>query len=127
MRILLAEDNPVNQLVARKILTKIGYQVEIANNGKEAVEKYTATPHGFDLIFMDIQMPEMSGLEATGEIREWENTMKDNEDSQLRVPIVALTAHAKKEECIDSGMDDFIEKPIDKNAIFEIIKKCGLS
>ena len=59
VRILLAEDNPVNQKLAKLMLTKAGYQVEVANNGKEAVDKYTATPGDFDLIFMDIQMPKM--------------------------------------------------------------------
>jgi PAS domain S-box-containing protein len=69
VRILLAEDNPVNQKLAKMILTKAGYQVEVANNGKEAVEKFTSSPDAFDLIFMDVQMPEMDGLTATQQIR----------------------------------------------------------
>jgi PAS domain S-box-containing protein len=71
-RILLAEDNPVNQRLAKILLTKAGYRVEVANNGKEAVEKYMASPKDFDLIFVDVQMPEMDGLEATQTIRKFE-------------------------------------------------------
>jgi CheY-like chemotaxis protein len=124
VRILLAEDNPVNQKLAKMMLTKAGYQVEVANNGKEAVEKYTASPENFDLIFMDIQMPEMDGLEATRQIREWES-----HNSQLtthNLPIIAMTAHAMKgdrERCIEAGMDDYITKPIKRELVFEVLEK----
>ena len=117
VRILLVEDNPVNQKLAKIILTKAGYQVEVANNGKEAVEKFTATPDDFDLIFMDVQMPEMDGLEASQLIRE------KGFDS---IAIVAMTAHAMKgdrEKCIEAGMNDYVSKPIKREVVFGIIEK----
>jgi CheY-like chemotaxis protein len=141
VRILLAEDNPVNQKLAMLMLKKAGYQVEVANNGKVAFEKYTGSPDDFDLIFMDIQMPEMDGLEATGEIRKWEGK-EIAHSSQLKaedekpatrnsqpgthVPIVAMTANAMKgdrEICLEAGMDDYITKPIRRELVFEVIEK----
>ena len=124
-RILLAEDNPVNQKLAKMMLTKAGYQVEVADNGKEAVEKYAASPENFDLIFMDVQMPEMDGLEATREIRK-QSTINNQQSSIKRVPIVAMTAHAMKgdrEKCIEAGMDDYITKPIKREIVFGILEK----
>ena len=118
--ILLAEDNPINQKLARMMLLKAGYQVETANTGKEAFEKYIASSGNFDLILMDMQMPEIDGIEATRLIRNWEEKNKD------RVPIVALTANAikgDKEKCLEGGMDDYITKPINKDLFFEIIEK----
>ena len=117
VRILLAEDNPVNQKLAKLMLGKAGYQVEVANNGAEAVEMYTTSPNAFDLIFMDVQMPEMDGKEATQAIRQngFEN-----------VPIIAMTAHAMKgdrEMCLEAGMNDYITKPIKREAVFAIIEK----
>ncbi|MEA3435013.1 MAG: response regulator, partial [Thermodesulfobacteriota bacterium] len=156
VRILLAEDNPVNQKLATLMLKKAGYQVEVTNNGKEAFEKYTGSPDDFDLIFMDIQMPEMDGLEATGEIRKWEEELIAH-SSRLRadssqpaakkepnlsaisyqlsarsehVPIVAMTASAMKgdrEMCVESGMDDYITKPIRRELVFEVIEKWVLA
>ncbi len=136
VRILLAEDNPVNQKLAKLMLTKAGYQVEVANNGKEAVDKYTKSPGDFDLIFMDIQMPEIDGLEATERIRKWEFGMQNdknsgldsirNPQSEIRIPIVAMTAHAMKgdrEMCIEAGMDDYITKPIKRELVFETLNK----
>jgi PAS domain S-box-containing protein len=141
VRILLAEDNPVNQKLAMLMLKKAGYQVEVANNGKVAFEKYTGSHDDFDLIFMDIQMPEMDGLEATGEIRKWEGK-EIAHSSQLKaedekpatrnsqpgthVPIVAMTANAMKgdrEMCLEAGMDDYITKPIRRELVFEVIEK----
>jgi len=117
VRILLAEDNPVNLKLATLILTKAGYKVVSAGNGKETVEQFTSAPDNFDLILMDIQMPEMDGLEATKELRD----RGFNE-----VPIVAMTANAMKgdrEICIDAGMNDYITKPIKREIVFEIIEK----
>ena len=117
VKVLLAEDNPVNQKLATLMLTKAGYQVEVAENGKKAVDKYTAAPSDFDLIFMDVQMPEMDGLEATRAIR---NKGFDT------IPIVAMTAHAMKgdrEKCLEAGMDDYITKPIKREIVFDILKK----
>ncbi len=118
--ILLAEDNPINQKLAEMMLVKAGYQVETATTGKEAFETYIASSGNFDLILMDMQMPEMDGIEATRLIRNWE------EQNQRRVPIVALTANAikgDKEKCIEGGMDDFITKPIDRDLFFDVIEK----
>jgi len=117
MRILVAEDNPVNQRLATILLTKAGYKVEIVDNGRKALETYTKTPNAYDLILMDIQMPEMDGLEATRRIRKQGFTS---------IPIIAMTANAMvgdKEECIESGMDDYISKPIKRESIFKILEK----
>ncbi len=117
VRILLAEDNPVNLKLATLILTKAGYKVESAGNGRETVERFTSAPDNFDLILMDIQMPEMDGLEATKELRD--RGFND-------IPIVAMTANAMKgdrEICIDAGMNDYITKPIKREIVFEIIEK----
>jgi two-component system sensor histidine kinase/response regulator len=119
VRILLAEDNPVNQKLATLMLTKAGYQVEVAENGKKAVEKYTAAASDFDLIFMDVQMPEMDGMEATRKIRNLKLETRN-------IPIVAMTAHTMKgdrEKCLEAGMDDYITKPIKREIVFEILEK----
>ncbi len=119
-KILLAEDNHINLKLAKMMLVKAGYGVETAATGKEAVEKYIASSENYDLILMDMQMPEMDGIEATMFIRNWE------EKNKTHVPIVALTANAikgDKEKCLEGGMDDYITKPIDKDLFFEVIEK----
>ncbi len=107
LRILVAEDNLVNQTVILHMLTHLGQHPTIVNNGKEAIEALrTGT---FDLVFMDVQMPEMDGLAATSQIRETEKI------SGAHIPIVAMTAHAMKgdrETCLDAGMDGYIAKPV---------------
>lgn len=116
-RLLLVEDNPDNQLLAMHLLQKRGYVVAVANHGREAltmVEKQR-----FDLILMDIQMPEMGGLEATAAIRLREKS------GQPRVPIIALTAHAlpgDREICLSAGMDDYLTKPINRAKLFSVIE-----
>ena len=132
LRILLAEDNPVNRKLAKLMLGKAGYQLEMVHSGKEAVEKYTESPGAFDLIFMDIQMPEMDGLEATRTIRKWEEKKRNGgsklrtQTSDVRIPIVAMTAHAMKgdrKKCLDAGMDDYMSKPIKRELVFDMLKK----
>jgi len=116
-RILLAEDNPINQKLANFMLTKAGYQVEVVNNGREALETYTANPDQFDMIFMDVQMPEMDGIEASRKIREL---------GFSDIPIIALTAQAVKgdrEKCMEAGMSDYMAKPIKRERVFEMVKK----
>jgi len=115
VRILLAEDNPVNQKLASIMLTKAGYTVKVVNNGREAVEHYTASPDEFDLIFMDVQMPEMDGMEATKAIRE---------KGFNRIPIIAMTAQAMvgdREKCLEGGMNDYLSKPIKREIVFEMV------
>ena len=107
LRVLLAEDNLINQKVAARMLEKQGYQVTIAANGQEAISAWEREK--FDLILMDVQMPGMDGLEATAEIRKRETLLDDH------VPIVALTAHALtgyRDRCVEAGMDGYVSKPI---------------
>lgn len=112
LNILLAEDNKINQKVAVKTLESFGHKVDVAENGKEAVRKFLE--HGYDLIMMDLEMPEMDGIEATREIRRMEEEQRNQEGEGKRVKIVALTAHSTtddKTRCLESGMDDYISKP----------------
>ncbi len=116
-RILLAEDNPVNQKLASIILTKAGYKVTVAANGRQALEIFMHKPDDFEAILMDIQMPEMDGYEATRCIRN--NGFKD-------IPIVAMTANAMKgdrELCLAAGMNDYITKPIKREIVFQVLEK----
>ena len=117
IRILLAEDNLVNQKLATIMLTKAGYTIEVVSNGRMALECITKNPDAVDLVLMDIQMPEMDGLEATRQIRKRGFTS---------VPIIAMTANAMvgdREICIESGMDDYITKPIKREVVFKILEK----
>jgi two-component system, sensor histidine kinase and response regulator len=107
LRLLLAEDNRVNQLVAQAFLKRDGHAVTVVDNGALAVAAAIGT--SFDAIFMDVQMPEMNGLDATAAIRAHER------QTGARVPIIAMTAHAMqgdRERCLAAGMDDYISKPI---------------
>ncbi len=116
LRILVAEDNLVNQTVILHMLTHVGHLPTIVNNGKEAIEAIRAGI--FDLVFMDVQMPEMDGLTTTRQIREAEKTSGEH------IPIVAMTAHAMKgdrETCLDAGMDGYIAKPVTRKEIAQTI------
>ncbi|NOZ90536.1 MAG: response regulator [Epsilonproteobacteria bacterium] len=118
-KILVAEDNIINQKLIKQILIKYGIEVELANNGLEAFEKIKNTK--YDLILMDIQMPVMDGVEATHEIVNYEN-----EESLEHTPIVALTANALKgdrERFIEDGLDEYIAKPIENSELLFILKK----
>lgn len=104
-KVLVVEDYPVNQELTKEMLEMLGCQVEIAENGLEALDKLQES--AFDLIFMDIQMPDMDGYDCTREIRK-------NERQEDHVPIVALTANAlqgDREKCLTAGMDEYISKP----------------
>ena len=109
LRILLAEDNFVNQKIVQGLLEKSGHRVEVAANGLLAVERLGKDT--FDLVLMDVQMPEMDGISATKLVRQQEAMAK----SKRRTPIIAMTANAMKgdrEKCLDAGMDHYISKPI---------------
>jgi PAS domain S-box-containing protein len=119
MRILVVEDNRVNQKVAKGILKRLGFQCDIVDNGQKALD--VLKEKVYDLVFMDVQMPVMDGLTAAKAIR--------NKHTQVRrhdVPIVAMTAHAmrdSREKCLDAGMDDFISKPIDPTEVLSVIER----
>jgi len=118
MDILVAEDNVVNQRVALRVLEKAGHRVVVANNGAEALK--ALDQRDFDLVLMDVQMPEMGGFEATARIRERERR------SGAHLPIIAMTAHAMtddRERCLEAGLDDYISKPIRASDLIELIGK----
>jgi signal transduction histidine kinase/DNA-binding response OmpR family regulator/HPt (histidine-containing phosphotransfer) domain-containing protein len=118
LRILLTEDNTVNQKVALLLLKQLGYQADVASNGLQALEALRRQP--YDVVFMDMQMPEMDGLTATRHIcQEW------SEDTRPR--IIAMTANAMqgdREECLEAGMDDYVSKPIRVEALIQALRKC---
>jgi len=119
-RVLVAEDNAVNRVVVEAILGKMAHQVECVDNGKAAVE---AVMNGSqpDLILMDVQMPEMDGLQATREIRQWEKAT-----GRPPVPIIAVTAgtfDADRQQCLAAGMDDFLSKPVSLSALLPVLSK----
>jgi CheY-like chemotaxis protein len=118
LRILLAEDNAVNQKLALRLLERMGYRSDVAGNGLEVLEALYRQP--YDVVLMDVQMPEMDGLEATRFIvREWPR--------QQRPRIIAMTANAMKEDreiCLAAGMDDYVSKPIRVETLVRALSKC---
>jgi PAS domain S-box-containing protein len=120
LHILVAEDNPVNQMLIRRVLEKRGHSVRIADNGALALEAFER--ESFDLVFMDLQMPHMDGLQALALLREREKS------SGGHVPVCALTAHAMKgdrERCLQAGMDGYLSKPISQRDLDEVLQRVG--
>ncbi len=116
-KILLAEDNPINQKLAVLMLQKAGYSVDVVNNGYEAVQALQKSQ--YTLVLMDVQMPEFDGLEAT-------RTIRKSETPEVHIPIIALTAHAMKgdrERCLEAGMDDYLSKPLRPKELMAVLDK----
>jgi len=127
-KVLLAEDNPVNQEVAQFMLEGFGCRVKLVSNGREAIEAFIEFP--FDLVFMDCQMPELDGYQAAQIIREREMQVWKDRTEQgrgiRRTPIIALTAHAMqgdREACLAAGMDDYLSKPFNQNQLYKVLKR----
>ena len=121
LKALIAEDNPINQKLLQTTLKSLGIESDLANNGLEAFNKYTINPDKYDVIFMDVQMPVMDGLEATQEILEFEQ-----EEEIPHTPIIAVTANVLKgdrERFLGAGMDEYISKPISKDALLKILER----
>jgi CheY-like chemotaxis protein len=119
VRLLLAEDNAINQLVAVKMLEKMGYRVDVVANGQEALAAARDLP--YDLVLMDCQMPEMDGFEATRRLRDPQSAVLDHQ-----VPIIAMTAYAMKgdrEKCLAAGMDDYLSKPVQAAQLAEVLER----
>lgn len=120
LKILLVEDNKINQRLFNLTIGQSGFKCDIANNGLEAFEKYKK--NGYDIIFMDIQMPCCDGIEATQMIRKYESESKISN----RVFIVALSASLivdGKDECMEAGMDEYMEKPMKSKVLLALIDK----
>jgi CheY-like chemotaxis protein len=119
-RVLLVEDNPINQMVAQKMLEKVGLKAVLANNGVEALK--ALQEQSFDLVLMDCQMPEMDGFDATREIRNLDiRTLYDQ-----HLPVIAMTANVMsgdRERCLEVGMDDYIGKPVQRDHLEAVLRK----
>lgn len=116
--ILLVEDNLINGKLVTKLLELSGFNVEWARNGFQAIERIEKSPHFYNMVFMDVQMPEMDGIEATKRIRKM----------GFDIPIVAMTAHALSKDrtiCLEAGMNDFITKPLNREELVEMVKMWG--
>jgi len=118
-KVLLVEDTFINQQVAMGLLAKLGLHPDVSNNGREGVER--AIKGAYDLILMDVQMPEMDGFEATAVLRH-----REEKENLPRIPIIAMTAHAlegDRERCLEAGMDDYVAKPVRKEALEAVLRK----
>jgi CheY-like chemotaxis protein len=119
-RVLLVEDNLVNQKLAIKLLEKLGCEVSVAGDGQEAVVQLTNPQHPFDLVLMDCQMPRLDGYDATRTIR------RSEQATGRHVPIIAMTANAMtgdREKCLEAGMDDYLSKPIDRAKLRDLVTR----
>jgi len=124
LRILLTDDNIINQKVAVRLLQQLGYTADVANNGLEAIRALERQP--YDLILMDVQMPELDGLETTRRIRQRQNPSEKNPNFQQRITIIAMTANAMqgdRDKCVAAGMDDYIPKPVRPEALQTALQK----
>jgi CheY-like chemotaxis protein len=120
LRVLVAEDNPINARVISLMLEHLGARFIVVHNGKEAVNAFAQDETGFDLVLMDCQMPDLDGFDATREIREFE------QDRATRTKIVAMTAYAlpgDKEACLAAGMDDYLSKPISSRQLSAVLNQ----
>ena len=118
-KLLVAEDNPANQLVLKKLLKKVNIEPVFAENGQEALDKYKGNPDNWDLILMDCEMPVMDGYTATEAIRQFEQ-----EAGLEKHTIIGLSAHAideLKKKALEKGMDDYLTKPIDRDNLFKTL------
>jgi len=121
VKALVVDDHPVNRLFATRLLQKMGVTTEEAINGIEALEKFNTAGHGYDVIIMDCQMPEMDGFETVEHIRRLEK-----ERGLGRIPVIAMTAHAMtgdRERCLAAGMDDYVSKPVNPNKLTEVLNR----
>jgi len=119
LRVLLAEDNKINAVLATTIIKRAGHHVDLANNGQEAIDRVKDEP--YDVILMDMHMPEVDGIEAARQIRNLDG-------AKAQTPIVALTANAMasdRQKCIGAGMDDFISKPFEPTDLTDMLAKWG--
>jgi signal transduction histidine kinase/PAS domain-containing protein len=125
--VLLVEDIDINREIVMSLLEPAQLQIVCAENGKQAVEKYCAAPEKYDMIFMDVQMPEMDGYEATRRIRAFENDLRQKATvSAKRIPIIAMTANVFKEDvekCLAAGMNSHVGKPLDMEAVLKKLKE----
>jgi Signal transduction histidine kinase len=122
-RLLLVEDNVVNQKVAMRMLVKMGYEVDLAEDGRQALERLAAVR--YDAVLMDCQMPEMDGYQATRHIRDPSSAVLDHD-----VPVIAMTANAfaeDRERCLAAGMNDFLSKPVDRSTLAQMLEKWSVS